>query len=179
VHDDGDRLDVKALGYVGGMLRRTCKDGLGRRVGRVAEALGRGLAAGVAGTAVMTLSSTLEMKWRGRAPSTAPAKAVGRLLGVKPTSSTGEQRFAMVAHSLAGVLLGAARGLLDVAGLRRPIAVLPATFAIAMTPEVLLAPALGATDPPWRWGVAETAISTFHHSVWAVGTEVAYRAVAP
>jgi hypothetical protein len=161
------------------MRQRIGGDPVGRRVGRVAEAVGRGLAAGVAGTALMTVSSTLEMKLRGREPSTAPAKAVGRLLGVQPTGRRGEQRFATVAHALTGVSLGAARGLLDVAGIRRPVAVLPASFAMVMTPEVVLAPALDATDPPWRWGAAETAISALHHAVWAVGTEVAYRAVAP
>ena len=135
-------------------------DPMRRRVGRVAEAAGRGLAAGIVGTALMTVSSTLEMKWRGRDPSTAPAKAVGRLLGVRPTSRKGEQRFATVAHALTGVSLGAARGLLDVGGRRRRPATRPATFAIVMTPEVILAPALGATDAPWRWGVAETGSAT-------------------
>jgi hypothetical protein len=176
---DTDRFGAARHGYVAGMRQRIGGGPLGRRMGRVAEAVGRGLAAGLAGTALMTVSSTREMKLRGREPSTAPAKAVGRLLGVRPSGPKGEQRFATVAHSVTGVSLGAARGLLDVAGVRRPIAVLPAAFAIVMTPEVVLAPALGATDPPWRWGVAETAMSALHHAVWAVGTEVAYRAVAP
>jgi hypothetical protein len=173
------RIQPMRGGYVGGMHERRGGDRLGRRVGRVAEAVGRGLAAGVAGTAVMTASSALEMKLRGREPSTAPASAMGRVLGVRPTGPAGEQRFATLAHSLTGVSLGAVRGLLDVAGVRRPIAALPATFAVVMTPEVLLAPALGATDPPWRWGLAETAISAAHHVAWAAGTEAAYRALSP
>jgi hypothetical protein len=137
------------------------------------------MAAGVVGTALMTVSSTLEMKARGREPSTAPAKAVGRVLGVRPTSAKGEQRFATVAHALTGVSLGAARGLVDVAGVRGPFAAASASFAIVMSPEMVLAPALGATEPPWRWGAGETAISAVHHVVWALGTEVAYRALAP
>jgi hypothetical protein len=161
------------------MSGRDDGDDLGRRVGRVAEAAGRGVAAGIVGTVVMTASSTLEMKLRGRDPSTAPARAVGRLLGVKPASRKGEQRFATVAHALTGVSLGAGRGLLDVAGVRRPAAALPASLAMVLVPEVVLAPALGATDPPWRWGAAETAISVLHHAAWAAGTEVAYRAVSP
>jgi hypothetical protein len=155
------------------------RDPPSRRAGRVAEAIGRGMAAAIVGTAAMTASSTLEMKLRGREPSTAPATAVGRLLGVRPTDARGEQRFASVAHSVTGVSLGAARGLLDVAGATRPSVTLPATFAVVMTPEVVLAPALGATEAPWRWGVVETAISAFHHVVWAAGTEAAYRAIAP
>ena len=149
-----------------------------RRLRLLSEAVGRGLAAGVAGTVAMTASSTLEMKLRGRPPSTAPAKAVGRLLGVKPVGRKGEQRFATVAHALTGVSLGAARGVLDAAGVRRPAATLPATFAIVMAPEVLLAPALGATDPPWRWGLLESAISVAHHVAWVGAAEAAYRALS-
>ena len=39
----------------------------------IAEAVGKGLVAGLAGTAAMILSSTLEMKLQGREASTAPA----------------------------------------------------------------------------------------------------------
>ena len=152
-------------------------DRLARRAARVAEAVGRGLAAGAVGTAAMTVSSTLEMKLRGRPQSTAPARAVGRLLGDQPTDPRGEERVANVAHAVTGVSLGAARGLLDAAGVR-PDAAFPATVAVVMAPELVLAPALGATDPPWRWGAVETAISVAHHVVWAAGTEAAYRALA-
>jgi hypothetical protein len=48
-----------------------------------------------------------------------------------------------------------------------------------MVPEVVVAPALGATDLPWRWGGAETAISAFHHIVWAAAADSAYRSLAP
>ena len=39
----------------------------------IAGAIGKGLVAGFAGTAAMTISSRLEAKLRGRAPSSAPA----------------------------------------------------------------------------------------------------------
>jgi hypothetical protein len=39
----------------------------------IAEAVGKGLVAGLAGTTAMTLSSTLEMKLQGREASTTPA----------------------------------------------------------------------------------------------------------
>ncbi|HEV8115223.1 MAG TPA: hypothetical protein VGP53_03220 [Acidimicrobiales bacterium] len=41
----------------------------------VAGDMGKGLVAGVAGTVLMTLSSTIEMKLTGRAASSAPADA--------------------------------------------------------------------------------------------------------
>ena len=49
------------------------------RTGDVAGAVGRGLAAGVAGTALMTLSSTIEMKVQGREASSAPATSPVRI----------------------------------------------------------------------------------------------------
>jgi hypothetical protein len=52
---------------------------------RLAEAIGGGLLAGVAGTAAMTASSTLEAKLRDRGSSSAPADAASKVLGVEPT----------------------------------------------------------------------------------------------
>jgi hypothetical protein len=39
-------------------------------------------------------------------------------------------------------------------------------------------PALGAADPPWRWGAAELAISAWHHLVDAAAAGVAHEALA-
>jgi hypothetical protein len=45
------------------------------KLGDVAAAVGKGLFAGAAGTAAMTLSSTIEMRLRRRPASSAPADA--------------------------------------------------------------------------------------------------------
>ena len=50
----------------------------------VAADVGKGLFAGVVGTAAMTVSSTLEMKIRDRPGSSALAEAAGKVLGVEP-----------------------------------------------------------------------------------------------
>lgn len=142
----------------------------------VAIALGRGIVAGVAATAAMTVASTAEMTLREREPSTAPAKVAGRLLGVKPRKRAG-QRFATVAHLAAGTSLGTTRGLLDVAGVSDRAA--PAAFfAIAWLPDLVVVPAAGAAPPPWRWGTLELAISAAHHAVYAAAGERVYRALA-
>jgi hypothetical protein len=142
---------------------------------RVAIALGRGLVAGAAATAAMTVASTAEMKLRGREPSAAPAKVAGKALGVKPRKRAGD-RFATVAHAAAGISLGSARGLLDVAGVRGAAA--PAAFfAIAWSPDLVIVPAAGAAPPPWRWGARELAISALHHGVYAAAGERTYRAL--
>jgi len=142
-------------------------------VDRVSVAVGRGLVAGAAATAAMTVSSTAEMKLRGRPPSVAPAQVAAKLLGVRPRDET---RFGTIAHATTGVALGAARGLLDLAGLRGGAAA--GTFlAIAWAPDLVGVPAAGVAPPPWRWGVKETAISALHHVVYAGVGEAAYRAL--
>jgi hypothetical protein len=145
-------------------------------VDRVAVAVGRGLVAGVAATAAMTVASTAEMKLRGRPPSRVPAKVAGKLLGVRPRKRAGD-RFAAIAHAATGVSLGATRGLIDVAGLRGGPAG-AAFFAAAWTPELVVVPAAGAAQPPWRWGVGEIAISALHHAVYAAAGERVYRALS-
>jgi len=140
---------------------------------RVSVAVGRGLVAGAAATAAMTVSSTAEMKLRGRDPSSAPAQVAAKALGVQPTD---EARFGTIAHVAAGVGLGALRGLLDLAGLRGPRAA-AAFFAIAWAPDLIGVPAAGAAPPPWRWGPAELAISALHHAVYAGAAEAVFRAL--
>jgi hypothetical protein len=49
----------------------------------LAHGIGKGLVAGLAGTAAMTASSTLEMKLRKRKGSAAPAKAAEKALGIE------------------------------------------------------------------------------------------------
>jgi hypothetical protein len=59
------------------------------KLGEVAAAIGKGLVAGAAGTAAMTVSSALEMKARGRKPSSAPAEAATEAL-VSPDTPNGD-----------------------------------------------------------------------------------------
>jgi hypothetical protein len=61
-------------------------------VGALADAIGKGLVAGFAGTAAMTVSSTLEAKLRGRAASSAPARATAKVLGIKEFGTTSRPR---------------------------------------------------------------------------------------
>ena len=91
-------------------------------LGDVAAAFGKGIFAGVAGTAVMTLSSTIEMKLRGRPASSAPAQAATKVLGVQPIEEESEARFSNLVHWGYGSAWGGARGLLGAAGLSGPVA---------------------------------------------------------
>lgn len=159
-------------------LKPASRQGLRRTLADTAAAVGRGLFAGAAGTAAMTASSTLEMKLRGRPGSSAPADAAGKLLGVQPRDPAGQARFANVVHWAYGTSWGAARGLIEVAGLRGPTAA-AAHFAAIWPSAMVMLPTLGVAPPPWRWGAKELGIDALHHAVYAIGTGAAFAALEP
>src|SRR5919199_6673996 len=90
------------------------------KLGDVAADVGKGLFAGAAGTAAMMVSSTLEMKIRGRQGSSAPAQAAGKVLGVEPKGEAEEARFSNLVHWGYGTSWGAVRGLIGAAGFEGP-----------------------------------------------------------
>jgi hypothetical protein len=135
-----------------------------------------GIAAGAAGTAAMTVSTTVEMKLRGRPPSQAPADSIERLTGWSPGTQEGRERLGTVAHAAFGTLLGLARGAIGALGLGEPAAS-AAFLPVAWAPDLVVVPALGAADPPWRWGGAELAISGWHHVVYVAVAGVAHEAL--
>ena len=148
------------------------------KLGDVAADVGKGLFAGVVGTAAMTVSSTLEMKIRDRPGSSAPAEAAGKVLGVEPKGEAEQARFSNMVHWSYGTSWGAVRGLIGAAGLEGPGAAAAHLGVVWGTEQVML-PALGVAPPFWRWGVKEVAIDTLHHLVYAGATSVAYSFLYP
>lgn len=143
------------------------------KLGDVAADVGRGLFAGLLGTAAMTVSSTAEMKIRGRPASNAPAVAAGKVLGVEPKDEEGEARFSTLVHWGYGTGWGAVRGLVGSAGLEGPAAA-AAHFGAVWGAEQVMLPALDVAPPFWTWGAKEVGIDAFHHLVYATATSVAY-----
>ena len=142
-------------------------------LGDLAAAVGKGLFAGAAGTAVMTASSTLEMKLRGRPASSTPARAAEKVLGVQPVDEEAEARFSNLVHWGYGTAWGGVRGLIAAAGLTGPAATAAHLAAVWGSEQVML-PALDAAPPLTEWGAREVAIDAFHHLVYAAATGVAY-----
>jgi hypothetical protein len=143
----------------------------------LATSIGRGLVAGAIGTTAMTVSSTIEQKARGREPSTAPADATMRLLGIEGFCDEGaKSRFSNLVHWAYGTAWGVPRALLDRAGLS-PAAATAAHGTALWGSEQVMLPALGVAPPPWEWGAVEVAIDAGHHLVYAVATAVAYEAL--
>ena len=143
------------------------------RIGDVAAAFGKGLFAGVAGTAAMTASSTLEMKLRNRGASSAPADAAAKVLGVEPVDEEARARFSNLVHWGYGTAWGGARGLVAAAGLSGPGATAVHLGMLWGSEQVML-PALKVAPPLTEWGAKEIAVDALHHMVYAAATGAAY-----
>jgi hypothetical protein len=146
------------------------------RADRFAAGLGRGLVAGAAGTAAITLSAVIEMKLRGREASTVPQEVAAKVLGLEPKSERAAKALGTVAHIANGLALGPVRPVLGAAGLNEPAAS-AALFGVAWLPELVLVPAAGASEPPWKWGVGELAISAVHHIAYTAAASGTWAAL--
>ena len=81
-------------------------------LGALGSAIGRGLLAGLAATAAMTLSQMIEMKITKREASDAPVKVAEDTVGVKPASPEEKQKLSQELHWSYGTAWGVARGLI-------------------------------------------------------------------
>ncbi len=143
------------------------------KLGTLAADIGKGLFAGFAGTLVMTVTQTADNALRKRPPSSTPAEAAGKVLGVQPTGDEEKQRFSNLVHFGYGTGWGAVRGLIGALGLRGTPAML-AHFAAVYGSALLMLPALGVAPPVSEWGAAEIADDAFHHLVYAAAVSAAY-----
>jgi len=140
-------------------------------------AIGKGLLAGLAGTAAMTISSTAEMRLRDRAASTAPADATAKVLGIECfADDAAKNRFSNVVHWSYGTGWGVVRALFGLSGLS-PTAATAAHFAAIWGNEAVMLPTLDVAPPFWTWGAEEVAIDVLHHVVYATATGLAYEAL--
>src|SRR3954453_18785131 len=143
-------------------------------VNNVATSIGRGIVAGVVGTAAMTVSSTIEARVRRRPASTAPADASAKVLGIAGFTDAGaKNRFSNLVHWGYGTGWGVVHALLATAGLR-PAAATSATGAAIWGNEQVMLPALDVAPPVFMWPRQEVAIDAWHHLVYATATGVAY-----
>jgi hypothetical protein len=143
------------------------------RVGRLASAVGKGLVAGLAGTAAMTASSAIESKVRGRKPSDAPARAAEKVLGVHPVGEEEKRRFSNLVHWGYGAAWGVPRAVLGGLGMPGPVAT-ATHFATVWGWALTMLPVLKVAPPPTEWGAEEVAIDAMHHGVYAIACGAAY-----
>lgn len=129
-------------------------------------ALIRGLLAGCAGVAAMTLAEKLEQRFTGRPDSYVPAHTLQRLLG-KPEKDDLSMNWSM--HWGQGILLGAVRGWMAEQGVRGPFASFLFTN-LRLLNDQTLENLTGAGALPWKWPVDEQIIDVTHKAVYGFVT---------
>lgn len=143
------------------------------RTGGVAADLGKGLAAGLAGTAALTAVQRIEMMITDREGSSAPAEAVEKVLDLRPENEAAGERLGHLTHWAYGTGWGAVRGLLGAAGLKGHAAT-AVHFAAVWGAALVMLPRLGLAPPVKEWGARQIAKDAFFHAVYAVATGQAY-----
>lgn len=136
-------------------------------------ALGRGLVAGLAGTAVMTLIQALQMKLTGGESSDTPARAVGKTLHIQPRDPVGRKRLTHAAHWAYGTGWGVMRSALHGVGLRGWSAT-AAHLGIVWGTALVVLPRLGVAPPVRQWGSKTILADLGHHATYAVAAGLAY-----
>ncbi|MDB5130987.1 MAG: hypothetical protein JWR02_736 [Mucilaginibacter sp.] len=140
------------------------------------NSIGKGLLAGLAGTAAITLSQLIEMKITKRKPGNAPVKVVSETAGVKPVNAAQKEKAAQEIHWAYGTLWGIGRGLINYAGLKRVPAALVHFGAVWGTAMVML-PKFKAAPPVTEEDPRSIAIDGFHHAVYALVAGLVYDAL--
>lgn len=145
-------------------------------LGALGSAIGKGLLAGIAATAVMTLSQMIEMKITKREPSDATLKVAEDAAGAKPATEDDKQKLSQELHWSYGTTWGVARGLIGFTGLKG----FPATlvhFAAVWGTALIMLPKHNAAKPINEQEPKEIAIDVLHHSIYAVTAGLVYDAL--
>jgi len=140
---------------------------------RLSCAIGKGLIAGLTGTAAISVAQIVEMKMTKRKSSNTPVDAAGKVLGVAPTSDENAAKFNTMVHWFYGIVWGIPLGILELLGVRTPAAGIIHFFAIWIGGMILL-PALKVSSPPWKWGAKSLTMDGLLHVVYALGAGIVY-----
>lgn len=143
---------------------------------QLGTAIGKGLLAGLVGTAAITLSQVIEMRITGRESSDAPVKAADQVLGVKPKNKEHKELLSQEMHWAYGTAWGIARGLISLTGLKGVPASLLHFGAIWGT-SMLMLPAIKAAPPVTEESPEEIGVDGIHHAVYAITAGVVYDAM--
>ncbi len=136
------------------------------------EVLARGLLAGAAGVAAMTLAEKLEQAITKRPNSYVPAHTLERLLGLpeKPDRDRLLMNWAM--HWGQGMALGMVRALMAQHGIRGPVGSF-LYMNLRLLNDQTLENATGVGAPPWTWPVDEQVVDLLHKAIYAYATGAA------
>ncbi len=150
------------------------RNGPGMLLGKFAGSIGKGLIAGAAGTAAMTISQMIEMKITKREASNEPAEAAEKVLDILPEN---EKTFSNEVHWTYGISWGIPRGILGLFGLSG----LPATaihFATIYSTALIMPTQLKVAPPLNEWKPKKFAVDALHHAVYALVSGLVYDAMS-
>ena len=133
------------------------------------SAMARGMVAGAAGVAAMTLGEKLEQLVTGRPNSFVPAHTLERLLGLPERPDSERLGLNWTMHWGQGIFLGAVRGMMAERGFRGPVGSFM-YMNLRLLNDQTLENATGVGAPPWTWPVDEQAIDLLHKAVYAFTT---------
>lgn len=137
----------------------------------LARSIPRGMAAGIAGTAVMSaFQQFVEMPITGREASYAPADLAERILPIHPQTQQGRERLNWGTHMALGTLWGSAYGITTHVGLRG-VKAFAVVFPAVYTGDVLLNTVLGLYKPG-TWTAQEWAVDLTNKAVQAAATGI-------
>ena len=134
-----------------------------------ADVVARGLVAGAAGVAAMTLAEKLEQSLTGRTNSYVPAHTLERLIGLPARPDDQRLWLNWAMHWGQGIAFGAARALMAEHGIRGPIGSF-LHLNLRLLNDQLLENGTGVGAPPWTWPVDEQMIDLLHKAVYAFVT---------
>ena len=135
--------------------------------GKLGSSIGRGLIAGLAGTAAITLSQMIGRKITKKPPSFAPADAASKALSIEASDREEWGKFSNEVHWTYGTIWGIGRGLLSLIGLKG----WPATaihFTAIYYTAITIEPDFEVAPPISEWSKKEIAVFALHHVAYAV-----------
>lgn len=142
--------------------------GSGRRAD-LGSTLARGLVAGAAGVAAMTLAEKVEQSLTGRPNSYVPAHTLRRILGRPPRPDRERVGMNWAMHWGQGIALGPLRMLMAERGMRGSVASF-LFLNLRLLNDQALENATGAGAPPWTWPRDEQRIDLLHKAIYAFVT---------
>ena len=145
-------------------------------VGRFGSAVGRGLIAGLAGTAAITLSTRIEGMSNKKPGNFAPGDAASKALSIEASDREEWGKFSNEVHWTYGTLWGAGRGLLSLVGLKG----WPATaihFAAIYYTAITIEPDFEVAPPINEWSKKKIGLFALHHIVYVVIAGLVFDAI--
>ena len=131
--------------------------------------LARGLVAGAAGVAAMTLAEKVEQSLTGRPNSFVPAHTLRRVLGLPARPDRERVGLNWAMHWGQGIALGPLRMLMAERGMRGSVASF-LFLNLRLLNDQALENATGAGAPPWTWPRDEQRIDLLHKAFYAFVT---------